>query len=1107
MIDNTLNNSGIDLNIFSEAQKADFKTLIEKQRRELVENKKTVPQITADPKNKYEPFPLTDIQQAQWYGRSGFFEISVAGQGYVEFDCKGMDLDRLESAFQIIIDRHPQMRMVVLPDLKQQVLNNLPPYRFKRYDLGGKSTEEVNKILEKVRKRMSHEAIPADTWPIYEVCATLWGENELRIHFSFDFLVGDVWCMRMIIDEWAKLYKDPDNARPLPEGLTYRDYVKGFEEIEKSELFGQSMEYWQSELESLPGAPQLPMIRQPGELKEIRSKNYSICLNCDEWKKLSGEIKRNNLTPSAFFAAAFSEVISLWNELPKHSLNIAVFNRLPVHENINDVLVGGFSSFLPLGVDNDQEKSFASRSAKLQEKLSSHLENRWVTGVRLMRELAKVKGVNAGDTLMPIVFSSTIADREGKSDIPDQYPGEWVYEISQTPQVWMEHHLREEGDKLSLHLDVVDALFPEGMIDDLVATYERLVRSLMDDPSAWEKQNSAHLLPEKYTDLWNKYNNTAGAVPTGLLHQGFLSSVQEKGDKVAIRSCRGNKTYFELDSISNKLAHALQNDGAKPNELVAVIAPKGWEQVASVLGILKSGAAYLPIKIDEPGERVNQILTDAKVTKVLTSADAIDGLCLPKGVKAIAVDGLEAQSQPETLPANPATEDDVAYVIYTSGSTGKPKGVIIRHSAALNTIVDINERFCVVDSDVIFAISALNFDLSVYDIFGGLAVGATVVMPASQAPEPFEWLKLVEESQVTVWNSVPALAEMLVTYAEDTGKVVSDSLRLVMMSGDWIPLYLPSMLKMIRPDMQIISLGGATEASIWSIYYPIEDISPEWKSIPYGLPLLNQTMYVLDNNLYPCPPWVSGEICIGGVGVADGYFGDAEKTAASFITHPETGKRLYRTGDLGRMNPEGYIEFLGRKDTQVKLRGFRIELGEIEAAITATDLTSYAVCQISGDSNETRKLIAFVTPKNKDQSSLADKLTAALEERLPDYMVPSVIKVLDDVPLTINGKVDRKRLAELAEGFGGPLEYVEPRSDAEIRIAEIWQDLLDIDKIGIHDDFFALGGDSRIASQLAIQIREVFEVELPLFKLFESANVATLAELVVEEVTLEAEVV
>lgn len=1089
----------------TETQRAALAAVMARKKAEKTQDSgDDVPRIGVDPANRNEPFPLTDIQQAQWFGRSGLFDIAVAGHGYVEFDCKGMDLERLTRAFQIIIDRHPQMRIVCKPDLTQVVLNDLDPYEFALTDLRGKSEAEVEAGLAEIRERMSHDIIDATTWPIYEVAATRWGEDELRIHFSFDLLVGDAWCFRTIIDEWARLYDDPANMRPIPEELTYRDYVMGFEKIEKSPLFDRSLAYWLNQLDDLPPAPNLPMIRQPADLDEIRAQHFSILFDGAEWTRLRTAIKSRGLTPSAFFAAAFSEVIALWNDAPRHTLNVTVFNPLPVHEDIGKIMVGEFNSFMLLDCDNSAAGTFEGRAQRAQNLLWNHLDHRWVTGVRLMRELSRVKGVTAGEALMPVVFTSTIAHHKGETDIPTRYPGKWIYEVSQTPQVWMEHHLWEEGDSLSLHIDVVEGLFPAGLIEDFVATYEKLLRDLMDDPAAWQRSDASHLLPDSYDALLQDYNDTAADIPADLLHAGFLSAATRYGAKTAVVSACGNRSYAELDGLSNQLGHALQDIGEKPGDLVAVICPKGWEQIAAVLGVLKAGAAYLPIEADYPTDRIHAILADAGVTTVLGTSDTLETLSLPASMGQIAVDAPLAT--PDTLPDQPATTDDLAYVIYTSGSTGKPKGVAIRHSAAANTCSDVNARFAVGEADVVFAVSALNFDLSVWDIFGGLAAGAKLVMPTSQTPEPREWLELAEEHGVTVWNSVPALAEMFVTYAEDTGRIVPDSLRLAMMSGDWIPLSLPPMLEMVNPEMQIISLGGATEASIWSIFHPIEGIRPEWVSIPYGRPLANQTMHVLREDLSACPPWATGEICIGGVGLADGYFGDPEKTAAAFVTHPDTGERFYRTGDLGRFNPEGHIEFLGRKDTQVKLRGYRIELGEIESAIAATGLCAQAVCMMVGEDNTSRQLAAFLTLKGTaDDETLADTLRTALNDRLPPYMVPTSIKVLESIPLTANGKVDRKRLAQLANDLGKKTEFVAPRNDTEARIAEIWQELLGVETIGVHDDFFELGGNSMIASRLIIRIQDIFEVELPFSKLFEAANVADLSELVTAEVLAEIE--
>ena len=316
---------------------------------------------------------------------------------------------------------------------------------------------------------------------------------------------------------------------------------------------------------------------------------------------------------------------------------------------------------------------------------------------------------------------------------------------------------------------------------------------------------------------------------------------------------------------------------------------------------------------------------------------------------------------------------------------------MIDHLGAVNTIIDINQRFGVTARDRVLAVSALNFDLSVYDIFGILAAGGTMVMPTpGGAKDPTHWLSLIKAHQVTVWNSVPALMQMLVEYTSVQPTLLNPTLRLVLLSGDWLPLNLPQLCKAVWPDVEVISLGGATEASIWSIYYPIEQVNPNWRSIPYGKPLGNQTVHVLNQWMGPSPVWVPGQLYIGGMGLAKGYWQDEHKTLNSFITHPLTQERLYKTGDLGRYLPDGNIEFLGREDFQVKINGYRIELGEIEAALMQNSLVKEAVVKAVGDSSDKKQLVAYIV-----SSATLPKLPEAYQPLEKEGMIVDPIKRIE----------------------------------------------------------------------------------------------------------------
>ncbi|MCX7593886.1 MAG: non-ribosomal peptide synthetase [Fischerella sp.] len=434
--------------------------------------------------------------------------------------------------------------------------------------------------------------------------------------------------------------------------------------------------------------------------------------------------------------------------------------------------------------------------------------------------------------------------------------------------------------------------------------------------------------------------------------------------------------------------------------------------------------------------------------------------------------------------------------MYTSGSTGTPKGVMITHESAVNTILDINERFRIDSGDRILAISALSFDLSVYDIFGTLAAGGTIVIPdAANSKDPSHWSELITKHQITIWNSVPAFMQMLIEYSSNHPQVVFSTLRLVLLSGDWIPLNLPTQIQALSPQAEIISLGGATEASIWSIYYPITQVDPNWKSIPYGKPLKNQYIYVLNTSLKNCPVWVTGELYIGGIGLAKGYCNDQEKTKASFITHPVTKEKLYKTGDLGRYLPDGNIEFLGREDFQVKINGYRIELGEIEATFKQHPTVKEVVVT---KVKEIQQLVAYIVPQ--PESNITTKeIRSFLQTKLPAYMLPSTFVLLASFPLTANGKVDRQALPipertqpELTQTFTPPSNQVE-----ELLIAT-WTELFQFQQISIHDNFFALGGHSFLALQLISKINQKLHTNIPLSTLFHYPTVAELGNFLIQ---------
>ncbi|NEP72546.1 MAG: amino acid adenylation domain-containing protein [Okeania sp. SIO2G4] len=922
------------------------------QQNEIGASVSYLPTITPQPEQRYEPFPLTDIQYAYWVGRMGVLELGdVANHGYYELERVGLKIDRLNQALNQLIQRHDMLRSVVLPEGLQKVFEEVPPYEISTLDLRGKDDDFVQAQIDEIRNILSHQVLPTDKWPLFEFRATLLDGERLRLHFSYDVQIFDGWSMMLLFKEWMELYQNPESLLPALE-ITFRDCVLAEEKLQNTELFKRSQQYWLNRIDSLPPAPEIPLVKNPSSLKNYQCQRFSGQLSPETWQNLKQRGGEVGLTPSGILLAAFAEVLTLWGKSPKFTVNVALLNRLPLHPQVNDIL-GDFTSVNLLAVDNSGTETFTNRALRLQRQLWQDLEHRYFSGVRVMREINRRQGGNP--VAMPIVFTSAI----GQENYVDKF-GELVYAISQASQVWMDHQVTEHNGKLVFNWDVVIDLFPEGLIDDMFGAYCNLLECMAKSDEIWSETSREYLMPANQLLQRAEVNTTEMPISEATLYSLFVQQAKIRGNEIAVISGERSLTYNELYKLSTHLGEKLQYLGAVPNRLIAIVMEKGWEQVVATLGILASGAAYLPISAKEPKERLQYLLENSDVEIVLTQSYLTD-IVLPNNVKRIDVDTFNPSiDEPDNLKIS-ATPDNLAYVIYTSGSTGLPKGVTIDHRGAVNTILDINQRFGVEPSDRILAVSALNFDLSVYDIFGVLAAGASMVIPsATGTKDPSEWIELIETHGITLWNSVPALMQMLVEYVSARTEIVSSSLRLALLSGDWLPLSLPPEIKSVWPDIKVISLGGATEASIWSIYYPIETINPDWKSVPYGKPLLNQRFYVLDDCMETRPVFVPGQLYIGGVGLAVGYWKNEQKTQASFITHPKTQERLYKTGDLGRYLPDGNIEFLGREDFQVKINGHRIELGEIEAALKRYPGIKEVVISVFGEEQHKKGLVAYV---------------------------------------------------------------------------------------------------------------------------------------------------
>lgn len=927
---------------------------------------KDLPAAIVDPDRRHRPFPLLPIQQSYLFARnsSGYLAGIATGPYYeVEFD--HLDVARFEKAWNRMIERHEMLRVAFTADGEQYLRERLD-YKVRYYDLSKLDPAEAEQALERIRDEMRHTNLP-QSGPLFDLRVSKSAERLFRAHFTLDMLGSDLGSLVILILEFGRFYDDPDlGLAPLQ--LSYRDYAIAFQKMHASEAYQVHRKYWLDRLADFPNGPDLPRRPQEPVAGTQRFTRHAFTLNPGEWTLVKQRSRKLGAPPTILLLTVFAEILRRWSRTKRFAVNVTMMNRLPVHEEV-DRLVGEFTSNVLLEIDATRAVSIEDRVRAIKTQLRDDLRHHLFSGVEFIREMLKAR--SGGSALrMDVVFTSYLRFAEPYRNtytwrnVEDLCTARLGYNHTRTSQVTIDHQACEMLDgSAQIWWDSVDEVFPPQMMDDMLESYEHLLRALCSKEA--EAVGRLDQLPPRQRAIRERVNADRHPVSDELLHTLFQKQALMTPRNPAIRSDEIEISYEELDRWSSALALQLIDAGAEPNTLIGVLMRKGWQQVVAVLGILKAGAAYMPLDADLPPLRLTGLLEQGECRLLLKTPD-IGTSCVPESVRKIFDVGVEIlRGLPSgSVPCRQSIED-IAYVIFTSGSTGTPKGVVIDHRGAVNTVLDINRRFGVGEQDRVLALSSLGFDLSVYDIFGLLAVGGCIVFPHyTEIKSHDRWWSLMERHEVTVWNTVPALMQLLVDDCELHASRNLHKLKLVMMSGDWIPVSLPGRIfNLVTPRCQVVSLGGATEASIWSIYYPILERTDGWRSVPYGKPLANQTFHVLDENRRPCPDWVTGDLYIGGIGVAKGYWKDAEKTRNSFVT--VDGEILYRTGDRGRYIEDGNIEFLGREDKQVKIHGHRIELGEIEAGICEHE---GVVSCIVIPSEERDRLIAYVVAADQEKA-------------------------------------------------------------------------------------------------------------------------------------------
>lgn len=919
---------------------------------------------SSDITHQYHPFTLNNVQQTYYFGRFKNFELSnVSTHIYHEYAFGYIDHARLESAFNLLIKRHLSLR-TVFENGEQRYLNQVPHYQIRYQEFTNHSE------LEGIRQAFSHKVYAADVYPLFDILLSKVGDSYI-LHVSFDAIIIDMKSFEILFSEWIILYQNPQAV--LPKLLiNYRDYHTQYERIRQSELFHQAEQYWHEKTQQMSLKMDLPLAANPSSIEKPYFKRVTRTVPQATWQLILDKCRCNDISPTALIAELFCRVLCFWSDQEKVTLNLTLFNRLPLHAQVDDI-IGDFTVLSLFDYQLRNDISARQQLELVHSRLLEDVDNNLCDGIDVQRMLKQARSLPSHQVVAPVVLTSVIG-MNGKAsmfDLPldESYQGT-QYAISQTSQVWLDHKAYETDAGFVAEWDYVDQLFSPQTIQAMHDSYCALIEQVAHRD--WDLMALPFVkLPDWQKAQITHWNNTQASYPSRTLVELFETSPSlintSKATAVVDSQLQTSFTYAEIHEAYLSVASALMASGETQGQLIAILAEKGYWHVTATLGIMKAGAAYVPLHPDWPIERLNDILEQSGCHTVVVSKSQHAKLKRESSLLNATVLELEtlvqAKGQCEDIVWPSVKPTDLAYVIFTSGSTGRPKGVAISHHGAFNTIEAVNRRFNINASDTVLALSELSFDLSVYDIFGVLGAGGKIVFPCqADCKKPEVWLELVHRHHVTLWNTVPQLAGLVIDEFESRSDI-SMNIRLFLMSGDWIPLNLPNRIKTLNNKTDVISLGGATEGSIWSIWYPVEQVDPEWTSIPYGTAMPNQTMYVLDNRGEHCAFGVTGEIHIGGDGVALEYWNAPELTKERFINHPELG-RLYKTGDLGRWSEQGFIEFLGRTDNQVKLNGYRVELEEIAAHINKLEGISQALVHLQ-QQETSPALVAYLIPEKE----------------------------------------------------------------------------------------------------------------------------------------------
>ncbi|MGM0887833.1 MAG: non-ribosomal peptide synthase/polyketide synthase [Bacillota bacterium] len=1043
-------------------------------------------------KENKEALPLSYAQQRLWFmdrfnPNSSLYNIPTVWR------LKGHWIpEALEKGLNRLIERHESLRTVFkeLGDQPVQHIVEFLPRKLPVEDYSHLPLEVKEKEIESLIAREAQDPFDLMNGPLIRNQLVRLGKEEWLLLCTMHHIISDAWSIGILINELLAFYEEETSGKPA--GLSslsiqYADFAKWQKQWLQGEVLDRQLTYWQEELSGELPILQLPVDFPRPVTQTYDGDTYQVILPHTLLSSLKDLSQREGSTLFMTLMAAYQSFLARYTGQKDILVGSPIANRN--HKGVEG-LIGFFVNTLVYRVDLSGTPTFREILSQVKKKALKAYEYQDIPFEKVVEAVQPERSTSHSPIFQTMFTLQNIKQERlelsGRSlEMIESNISIAKFDLSLTAfEV-------EEG--LFVSFDYNTDLFDRRTIARMAGHFENWLNEIVHHPD--ELFTKLPMLSDtEQKQLLEEWNDTdAVYAHKSLIHELFEQQVSRTPEAVAVVYEGGQLTYQELNETANQLAHYLKKRDIGPESLVGICVERSPDMIIGLLGILKAGGAYVPLDPSYPENRLRYILENSKI-QVLLTKEALLGW-LPEGIQAICLDRDQAAISKESslAPVSGVTANNLAYIIYTSGSTGNPKGVMIEHHSVMNRLQWMQKNYPLSEQDTILQKTPFSFDVSVWELFWWSFVGARVcLLPPGGEKDPAMIEECIERYRVTTMHFVPSMLSTFLDYMEQSkAKKDVSSLCQVFTSGEALNTEQVRRFKGVFYDFQqtkLSNLYGPTEATVDVTYYDC-DLEKEQMLIPIGRPIDNTELYVLDQNQQMVPIGVAGELYLGGVGLARGYFNRPELTAERFIPHPfKEGERLYRTGDLVRYLNDSNLEYIGRIDNQVKIRGFRIELGEIEAVLHNHSSVKEAVVLVREDHPGDKRLVAYVVGEGN-----TGEWREHLKTQLPNYMVPAYFVEMEAMPLTPNSKIDRKALLAL-DGQSMSVDIVSPRTPVEELIASVWSQVLGMGNIGVQNSFFELGGHSLLATQVVSRLQEVFQIELPVRELFEYSTVEALAK-------------